>query len=100
IRDGHVTGVQTCALPISVELTRRLESLQRADIDPIGKRCAATADLAERAKRDSLIVPLQQLAIARRESQRRLEPLDQIFSEATEIGRASCREGSERLVVV
>src|SRR5256886_10935281 len=41
IRDLTVTGVQTCALPISVELTTRLESLSAAETPPVS-RCQYT----------------------------------------------------------
>src|SRR5690606_40860621 len=36
IRDFHVTGVQTCALPICADDVARLDAMHVADLDPVG----------------------------------------------------------------
>src|SRR5207253_6981939 len=65
IRDGHVTGVQTCALPIYFDYARRVE-IRRED------------ELGELAR------AFNQMASTVHASQQSLEQI--------EIGRASCRE--------
>src|SRR5439155_2455909 len=81
VRAGHVTGVQTCALPFldtSFELlTRSLRSLTvhsshvaSASIFPLAPAVNPVADAADAS---TVVFPPQ-------------------FPEAAEIGRASCRE--------
>src|SRR3989449_8165672 len=76
IRDVAVTGVQTCALPISVPAGRRLRRAAR-DRVPVGGRRAGR--LAGAAARRRLPAGARRVAGAR-------EPA------GAEIGRASCRE--------
>src|SRR5690606_40782094 len=84
IRDLHVTGVQTCALPISPVPTPEqpvAEPLPTAAIlaaqSPTPKpKAGAGVDTADRAAASSLRVPAERL------------------DELMEIGRASCREGA------
>src|SRR5207253_10952092 len=59
IRDGHVTGVQTCALPISVELCRsgrKLESALRSNVGQIALRLALVDVLAVQVEAETEIV--------------------------------------------
>src|SRR5690606_11923475 len=53
IRDFHVTGVQTCALPISLGgLLSQLPMLRRDDAPPVGRmRVSGDAELARRLQR-------------------------------------------------
>src|SRR5690606_40887084 len=65
IRDFHVTGVQTCALPICAARLRRRDAGQRRDHDParlrlpprVDDRCASAADV--------LLVPDPRLGVDR-----------------------------------
>src|SRR5262249_58059204 len=81
IRDGSVTGVQTCALPISARLR------QRAAISRHGRRRAGPPRRRRRARPGGpspvVPAPVPPALPARR----------------TEIGRASCRERGESSVV-
>src|SRR5439155_13834730 len=48
IRDGHVTGVQTCALPISLSLDKTLEIVTESAREVIGSHhCAAVLALEQ-----------------------------------------------------
>src|SRR5690606_39985911 len=81
IRDFHVTGVQTCALPIS-ELPDR-----RGRFDTIGR----TVYFAERAT-TAFAEVLQDLRAARVTLQADADAIGMSVEEyITEIGRASCR---------
>src|SRR5690625_6729717 len=75
IRDGHVTGVQTCALPICTEQ-------ESVDL-PAGTTVAGLLELLAGRHRD-------------------LEPVlarsSYLLDEIAEIGRASCRERMETWV--
>src|SRR5207253_8122736 len=92
IRDGHVTGVQTCALPIS----GRRPSYGHAGGDPMTRRRGALVGVVVVA---TLLVgraacagpPTDQL---RAHFDRVVKTLEEpaLKGEATEIGRASCRE--------
>src|SRR5438105_9886311 len=79
IRDPLVTGVQTCALPISVVHRLREDRLQAARQDAEQRAAAAEAELATLR---------ETVGAAVEEVQRRLRELEQRL----EIGRASCRE--------
>src|SRR5437870_13359235 len=69
IRDGHVTGVQTCALPISVTASNEWLSSPRASASPTrNSRRARTSGGSASARRRA---------------------------SAIKIGRASCRERGE-----
>src|SRR5207253_8511699 len=91
IRDGHVTGVQTCALPILIGPRDRLEARNR---DPI------TADLAVAVR--PVVHPRESLrdlfdGLTRRGRQGEvslaLDAEGVAFARfLVEIGRASCRE--------
>src|SRR5690606_40461241 len=91
IRDFHVTGVQTCALPIFLEdlLLGHPLRLERVQVLPL--RRALGAQL------------LGRLGIEREQQRRRRElpaPVDAdvdvvLGVELEEIGRASCRERGE-----
>src|SRR5207253_6081503 len=87
IRDGHVTGVQTCALPIyrfmfnirvdyptraeEIQIMKTTTSNQKPDVEPVLDA--------------KTILRLQ-------ETVRQVVVADHVFSYAAEIGRASCRE--------
>src|SRR5690606_40505715 len=77
IRDFHVTGVQTCALPISRETARK----SRCTDDSGGMRNSATSRSSKPTRATSMPVrrPASWIAL--------IAPI--------EIGRASCREGVE-----
>src|SRR5256885_2954968 len=77
IRDYKVTGVQTCALPISVApgLREWREQVVPADLTVVDHVDAGVGELADR--------PLRRLVERRSESR---------VIELPEIGRASCRE--------
>src|SRR5207253_7574624 len=93
IRDGHVTGVQTCALPIS---TRTLGSkretssfLMRAGS---GARQLAAPQATARARLRSKGRPA---AVANAKPARAESPQPTVDLARNEIGRASCRERGE-----
>src|SRR5258706_8436574 len=77
IRDWSVTGVQTCALPISRGTRRARPSYRRAR----RRGCPACAS-----------IQLQQRASVAREVALLLRPGDLERIHRVEIGRASCRE--------
>src|SRR5207253_8302549 len=89
IRDGHVTGVQTCALPISACSTRSRApwAILRTAEGPVLDRPDQVAMVC-----GGLALDLTPLLVAQERSprgipRRLVRPLEQI-----EIGRASCRE--------
>src|SRR5207253_7103079 len=87
IRGGHVTGVQTCALPISARSTSRVMVaavvLGRASKDPDTSTTAATITReVDRAAR--IVRSLLRLARRADTTPTRVQ--------MNEIGRASCRE--------
>src|SRR5207253_4930709 len=93
IRDGHVTGVQTCALPILMwehPLTGRHLRQLAAD--------AGTAAISETLGLDDLILKINDacrtLRIVAPQS-KRLACGDVGIGAMAEIGRASCRESGE-----
>src|SRR5690606_40375584 len=88
IRDFHVTGVQTCALPICVEAEKLAAALRDDGIDP-----------RRRFRGDRYLDPTKRLqehglallhALAHADLGRRAERLI-----GGKIGRASCRERGE-----
>src|SRR5690606_40998057 len=98
--DFHVTGVQTCALPISLtyELSDAGKGLQRASPNSVIRHDVADANCA-----DVIYQVLAQSLKVRRVQCPRLyvngEPLQVLLlSPGREIGRASCR-GSGWVVV-
>src|SRR5207253_8629000 len=93
-RDGHVTGVQTCALPIS-QMQSLLESMspgQRGELQDMMRSLflqdeRLEAALAQLAGHLEELLPLDEL-------RRRYEfGGDEEVTLREEIGRASCREG-------
>src|SRR5439155_3209490 len=87
IRDGHVTGVQTCALPIS----RRSRSALRAPRGGIDQEAAGDRGGRPRRLRDlQAEIPVARIAagLATRGRAAALSPP----LLRREIGRASCRE--------
>src|SRR5207253_8605598 len=87
IRDGHVTGVQTCALPISSE-GRENQGAARGKLAAklAGGRDAVTARHLDIEQRYVRLRP-------------RCQGEDFICAVGLEIGRASCRERVEIWVV-
>src|SRR5207253_5108525 len=80
IRDGHVTGVQTCALPISAGRPRRRGAR-------VGRHAAGQLErAAPRGNRRAVL----------RRSLRGGSDDAHRWSARREIGRASCRERGER----
>src|SRR3546814_4915754 len=77
-RCALVTGVQTCALPISVLLAHVGEELRRERV-PIPRRVDLANELNEREARDRLGALRLFLGFV-------------FFAHCAEIGRASCRE--------
>src|SRR5437870_7770193 len=57
IRDGHVTGFQTCALPIYSDIHRLPESEERGVHRTEGRRMAAGDDSRVRAAEGDLGIP-------------------------------------------
>src|SRR5439155_13580786 len=92
IRDGHVTGVQTCALPISPSACRAGPS------GSCGRRPGSNALRFEGAPSPPVsasnaeVTRVAAVGIAHATNPRR--------NQVREIGRASCRERVEILVVV
>src|SRR5207248_3908295 len=84
IRDRTVTGVQTCALPISVEWMK-IASTRASDLHPLDRR-------EEQRKRPT--APPRTILHARRKQRqaRRRPQAAPIRSHSVQIGRASCRE--------
>src|SRR5207245_3880532 len=83
IRDATVTGVQTCALPISLPTSTATASRSAGD----GGRGGGVPGRARRIDRDAVAVEVGNV-----------EPPPCIQSDAEEIGRASCRERGWREV--
>src|SRR5690606_39613567 len=90
IRDFHVTGVQTCALPICAEFSQTLELLpnfKASDDLRINSETSLSAPIAAgismkasyTIRHDGLPEP-------------GFEKTDRIFTTGVQIGRASCRE--------
>src|SRR5207253_4549767 len=88
IRDGHVTGVQTCALPIS----QRILSGQA----PCNNLCDTAPDPKEYAARNQANIAWMKGTFASAEAHNSAA----VMFIAQEIGRASCRERGEVWVVV
>src|SRR5690606_39549092 len=82
IRDFHVTGVQTCALPIFADL-ERLFDLVKFVLELDANQLVRVAQLDERGKRD------RRRDARGKHTQQRGE---QEPSREAKIGRASCRE--------
>src|SRR5207302_2730785 len=87
IRDFHVTGVQTCALPISVATAKRPPA---TPITP--DEAAEEANLAAKA----YIHTAEQEGLIEGEERRLLQSIvdfgDTLIREVMKIGRASCRK--------
>src|SRR5690606_39883362 len=81
IRDFHVTGVQTCALPISRSLSR----MGRQHMVVCRRRCAASHDV------EGICVQRSWLAAGNNLLQHLLPP-GGMANTRPKIGRASCRE--------
>src|SRR5207253_4436158 len=90
IRDGHVTGVQTCALPIYDPVVRADIDRLRGRIDVnIGSATDAHHTFAAAARAVSPVEPTRALELAVAAA---------LLSTYGEIGRASCREREEGAV--
>src|SRR5207253_6098347 len=88
IRDGHVTGVQTCALPISI-LFMTADTDTR--VDPMHAKKMAALMQAEAKNGSSRERPIL-LRIETKAGHGAGKPVTKLIEEGTEIGRASCRE--------
>src|SRR5437870_2840096 len=87
IRDGHVTGVQTCALPISTDHDANCD--RRRDARYYAAACPRTVSLKNtRQQRASRV----DAADARGLKSHGSPPLDASTATRAQIGRASCRE--------
>src|SRR5207253_6389046 len=82
IRDGHVTGVQTCALPISnaSECTSRVLRLRAFTPSRSGSHALAASSSLSSCTSNSTAIPSSRASCR------------------SEIGRASCRERGENAV--
>src|SRR5207237_1989826 len=80
IRDSSVTGVQTCALPISAPCGRYARDRQRTVIESI---TSTDPDATSSSSSASTSAPGQAASTSSRKLRR---------GESEEIGRASCRE--------
>src|SRR5207253_7809591 len=87
IRGGHVTGVQTCALPISMDRSRYGSSMILTPFKAAGTDIPGSA-----ARIGPLIVAPRVGAV----DPKRLAPMSRLTIQppatGTQIGRASCRE--------
>src|SRR5699024_11644163 len=77
IRDRNVTGVQTCALPISADSRRQPFRMREVTFEAEADRMVATTD---------------QLVDAVGKTRRPQSPRAALANYRKEIGRASCRE--------
>src|SRR5439155_16070554 len=85
IRDGHVTGVQTCALPICIW-----------SVDPtVGNLAAALFDAQNGL--EPRVALLRRLGLRLRIRASASTPSRQVLAYAREIGRASCRERVQKV---
>src|SRR5207253_4778398 len=82
IRDGHVTGVQTCALPILMDISRLPTRVMPSFLVSL-----ATAKYPSRVMNDCTLMKSTPLALRSSTALRPSSPV----AIATEIGRASCR---------
>src|SRR5690606_39879451 len=90
IRDFHVTGVQTCALPIYVATVEKLEKHVAEDTDRLAHRCVAF--LLESTALDPYEQRISQQA-EQIDSLATVVEAKKLDEDVTrEIGRASCRE--------
>src|SRR5690606_39437394 len=82
IRDFHVTGVQTCALPICFAIT---QFFYRAD---------SYTGFVEAARAAGVTIPILAGILPTTEARRlrRVEELTGVAAPSGQIGRASCRE--------
>src|SRR5207253_4961960 len=99
IRDGHVTGVQTCALPISV---KQIQGKPGTKVKLTIEREGVTKPLQIEVARD--VIEIETVMGAKRTDKDEwdyyVDPANKI---AYEIGRASCRERDDsgvRMVVL
>src|SRR5690606_40884928 len=90
IRDFHVTGVQTCALPIWLRGLYPVAVVDRGDglladlLEPCAQRGGAAGDRVEAAQPHGVEVGRGGVGVDR--------------EQLREVGRAACREGVERHV--
>src|SRR5207302_6310406 len=96
IRDFHVTGVQTCALPIFVEYQqRRRDLLSSRGLDVSGFSLEQMTSADDVFIFPNLVGPIYPgSAVVFRVRPNGLDP------DTSKIGRASCREGESRAVDV
>src|SRR5439155_12726771 len=94
IRDGHVTGVQTCALPISCSIAATMTAGQAKvrGIESIAE--GAARGLAE------IVAAIEQVEHAALRVRVAAQANRQTAERLKEIGRASCRERGKIPVVV
>src|SRR5690606_39987898 len=85
IRDFHVTGVQTCALPIFYSSLATAESRSSRPLRQAPCRMSASKAPAKHSSRQALLSILLSLSAATRRN-------TQASARRPEIGRASCRE--------
>src|SRR5207253_3970282 len=98
IRDGHVTGVQTCALPISHGGNLGQQRYYAFVYSQRRRRCAWILQNIELLHHAVYLVLQNSLTSSRRQNRIRFRRgLVQVVS--FEIGRASCRERVEMSVV-
>src|SRR5690349_22060693 len=92
IRDLYVTGVQTCALPISEGGQHALLGLVETACQEAGRRAAVPPDRRDRHQQARVVGGLEQVLEPPRPRRSRVK------SVGREIGRASCRERVEMAV--
>src|SRR5439155_11293705 len=92
IRDGHVTGVQTCALPIfSVEVNEPHFGV--FEVETGRRRGTLEGSLIPKATEAERIIPRKRIG-----RDKKIDP--PVAIRVDQIGRASCRERSEISEVV
>src|SRR5690606_40432037 len=91
IRDFHVTGVQTCALPISVEGGRQLscQAGEAAAFQHQWLRIDLQVEAGELGGEDRVLQPIPDLGA---DHGRLQVTIDEVELQLIQIGRASCRE--------
>src|SRR5439155_10235394 len=86
IRDGHVTGVQTCALPILLDEHRR-------QTDPVDRQAVIDLRTGNAEAAVQHLAANGRVALANTADAAREQMVDDwLAAHRKEIGRASCRE--------
>src|SRR5690606_39324271 len=92
-RAFHVTGVQTCALPISGGSDRHVETAAEQRIDgSLNRDACAGCNGEQRPEESSHVGGLLKKGKEKPRPPGRARSKSKVFYQAAKIGRASCRE--------